>query len=353
MSVPAARNQSVTAAISQRNDKAWFELDFDLNNARALAEWAKKDSESIGYAPGVAQSLTVLAFLLLDESKLDTALSYCRTALHIVRADDDKTWLPRVYCATGGVYRMFGDTTRCVEYYELQLAAAHEISDTYHEAVAAHDIGFVLDDATYFHRALTLAEAIGYKPLAAAILSNLSVLHQRSGELSLALGYAERALSLAREIHATVWETQSLWSLAIIHARMGHATLANDMLFAFESTSSFSSELMTLKRAQIYDAMLRDGDAADAYKSLLAQPGLSQSNRLFALQALGPIYSRMRLHQEAHDAQRDYEALRLLTQKDQNEGLMRALRAAGADRRRSGYDYRHHDPDRSGAAIPE
>ncbi len=299
LSAPATRHQNAKADINQRNDEAWFQLDFDLNNARALAEWARQDSANIGYALGVAQSLTVLAFLMLDESKLDTALNYCRTALNTVRADDDKTWLPRVYCATGGVYRMFGDTTRCVENYELQSAAAQEINDPYHEAVAAHDIGFVLDDASYFHRALNLAQTIVYQPLAAAILSNMSVHYQRVGDLSTALGYAERALSLAREIRATVWQTQSLWSLAIIHARRGHAALADDMLFAFESTAGYSVELMTLKRAQVYDAMLRDRDASHAYESLLAQPELSQSNRLFALQALGPIYARMQRFQEA------------------------------------------------------
>lgn len=322
-----ARHEALKASIDQRNDEAWFGLDFDLTKARALCEWARRDAEQIHYEVGVAQSQTVLAFLLLEESELDTALSHASRALATFSAAGTLKWLPRAYCAIGGVYRMGGDIGRCIEHYEKQRASAREIGDTYHEAVALHDIGFVLDDEAYFRRALSLIETIDYQPALAAMLSNLSALMQRKGELAVARQHAERALTIARDIKALVWEAQSLWSLAMIHARMGDSEHAHEMLYAFESVGSQSQETMAFKRAQVYDALALDQQAIATYQSLLADAGLGRRTRLSVLELIAPVYARTRRYREAYEAQRAHEAMRKQIQQEQYVQLLQALTA--------------------------
>jgi diguanylate cyclase (GGDEF)-like protein len=322
-----AKHDALKASIDQRNDEAWFGLDFDLTQARALCEWTKRDAEQIGYDVGVAQSQTVLAFLLLDESELDTALSYASRAHATFSAAGALKWIPRAYCAMGGAYRMGGDIGRCIEYYEKQRASAREIGDTYHEAVALHDIGYVLDDETYFQRALSLIETINYQPALAAMLSNLSALLQRNGELTRAREHAERALAIARNIKSLVWEAQSLWCLAMIHARMGDPERAHESLYAFESIGSQSQESMAFKRAQVYDAMSLDQQAIAAFQSLLADAGLSRRTRLAVLEMIAPVYARARRHREAYEAQRTYESTRKQIQREQYTQLLQALTA--------------------------
>lgn len=322
-----AKHDALKARIDQRNDEAWFGLDFDLTEARALCEWAKRDAEQIGYAVGVAQSQTVLAFLLLDESELDTALTHANRALATFSAAGTHKWVPRAYCAIGGVYRMGGDIGRCIEYYEKQRASAREIGDTYHEAVALHDIGFVLEDESYYQRALSLIETIDYQPALAAMLSNMAALLQRKGDLALGRQYAERALVIARDIKALVWEAQSLWCLAMIDARLGESERAHEMLYAFESVGSQSQETMAFKRAQVYDALALDQQAIATFQGLLADAGLGRRMRLDVLAMIAPIYARTRRYREAYEAQRAHETMRKQIQREQYTQLLQALTA--------------------------
>ena len=130
-----------------------------LNNRRDSAEYYAKAfgelSQKLNYAAGKAYSLSMQAFVLSAESKLDEAIAMDLKAIEIMKTTPRIKSLASVYNNTAIIYGSKNDESSSLEYYLKAEALYEQIKDSADMALIYGNLGAVYIDLREFDNAYT------------------------------------------------------------------------------------------------------------------------------------------------------------------------------------------------------
>src|SRR5262245_25829784 len=161
-----------------------------LAEGRALLEEALRESRRIGALTGQALCIAWLSAVCLLEGRVDEARQHVHQALALARQYGERGYEAYALC---------------------QLGAVH----------AQANLPEVAQSEARYREALTLAEALGMRPLQAHCHLGLGTLYTRSGQREQARAALSTAIDLYRTMEMTFWLPQAEAALAQVKQQEG------------------------------------------------------------------------------------------------------------------------------------
>ncbi len=292
--------------IDQLNQQASDLLSYDPGRAAELSEQARQYASTGNFADepyrrGVADSLTNLGRVKMNEAVYDDALALFAQALSHYRQLNDERGAATVLVAMGGIHFALANYPQALE---LELAAqsiAWRIGDRPKQSKASNIIGMIYllqgepqKALGYFERSLELGRVMERPQDIAEALDNISSVHLKAGEIDVALAVSHESLRLYRELDDKRGAAQVLLRLGEIYlAQAEHA----------QAETYLRECLQICDRYQAVGALVHLSHIADDRMALLKQ-ALETAE---AIQSKQQLFTVHRLLSEAYKQVGDYE----------------------------------------------
>ena len=215
--------------------------------ARARLEASHSGARAAGDSRCECRALTSLAFLDIQEGRLESSRAYAEGALSIARELDEKIIESDVCNVLGNLESVLGRREQALAYYDAALALAREARNPHREGNVLGNLGneyaeMGLTDKALLHNeaALAVARKVGNRRLEGNTLCNLGLLQQVQGRFGEALDQLEAALAVTRDIGNTQVEGIVLCNLGMVY----------DSLARFDEASDYFEAALAIARAQ-------------------------------------------------------------------------------------------------------
>lgn len=194
----------------------------------ALAAAQRRNNE-VGWLLG---SLGIAYRNMGDATK---AIDFFQQELAIAHEIDNRRGEGQALGNLGTAYLNLGNATKAIDFFQQELAIARELGDRRDEGRALGKLGIAyadLGDATrainLYQQHLAIAHELGDRRGEGQALGNLGNAYSRLGDFTRAIDYHQQALVIAREIGDRRGEGTTLGNLGIAYLKLGDFTRAID-----------------------------------------------------------------------------------------------------------------------------
>ena len=252
------------------NQQAWALRASDTAQALELAEVAQRAAEQLGYRPGLAQSMAILAYCHLRLNNYEHAREHALAALDLFEQVGDLAGQADALNTLGNIYSGLGEHHSALEIYLQSLALRRELGDQRAQAASLNNIGNV-----YYHladypnaleshrRSLAIKRGLGDEQGVAFSLNNIGNIYKDACDFEQARQRYHESLSAFQAIGDSYGEAGALSNLGEVYAALGDPAAALDYY-----TRSLAIEQAIGNQSGVAESLLLLGQLA------LAHPGL-------------------------------------------------------------------------------
>jgi len=174
----------------------------DTGDSAQGIEWCERartqaEGQASAWIGGV---YSVLGYLLVQTGRVAEGLGYQERALAHQQRIGFRVYRPLFRRKLAEALLAAGQVDQAKHHAEAALEAATESGERGHEAYALYALGLATADEHPLHRARTLAETLGMRPLVARCHMELGTLHERSGRLGPAREHLTIAATMFRDM---------------------------------------------------------------------------------------------------------------------------------------------------------
>lgn len=197
-------------------------------------------SEAVGNSTAIAHSLNRLGCYYHEINNFDEALKCFEKSLAIYQELENPLWIGGLSNNIALIYRVKENYDLALNYLEKALASHEKLGDEGGLGIVLANIGFLYgfkgDPNTaigYFQRSLEVRKRSGMKLGTAISLHFLASAHTLwTGNLGLALEYANQSLAISKETRSELTEAWALNNISAIYSKQGELELALDKIKA-------------------------------------------------------------------------------------------------------------------------
>jgi adenylate cyclase len=226
----------------------------DLQSAIKYGTEAKELAEKIGFQKGLGYAYKAIGIGYFNQSNYPEALVQYEQSLKIFEGIPFKTGIANMLSNIGVVYSNLGDDTKAIEHHLKSLKVAEEIRDSLRIGTSLNNLGVVYKNRaldtqkslTYFLRAYTTFEQIGYQDGIGTASMNLGEIYKDEKKYESAIFFFDKSLDVYRgTIDATfplgligeVYAEQNEFEEALIYQNKA-LEIATNLDAKFEMTQS-------------------------------------------------------------------------------------------------------------------
>ena len=250
------------------NEKAWELRRTDANQSMRLAKKSHKESVSLSYNKGIADSLCVISYHktrkadyvdgmnlvkkarqiysdLLDKEKeaislniigiiyrnkseYKQALKAHNASLELSKATTNLILKAETYDNIGSIYLILGELKKALKFYKQSLEILDSAKDDFTKANILKNIGTVyrhLGDnkiaLEYMQKSLALFDSLGYSPDKAKVLNNIGIIYKVTDMYSDALESYNSSLKILQKLGDIRSEALVIGNIGIVYHQIG------------------------------------------------------------------------------------------------------------------------------------